>query len=184
MDADERKTKNLTLVSTKYKKRANKRLTRLDKKSVSAKIALVVLLCVILPAFGYFVLFYAYTGLTSVESLTREIDELESVFKQVQQFKKIYNDSIDKLANMSRLNEIAARYDLPSDLGNHNNISYREEPEEMLGLINALFTDPRVKVDSLELRSNLGFPVLPETRLESGVMLELNVDYTITKLIR
>ncbi len=184
MDANERENKNITYVSTKYKKRAKKKLTRLDKKSVSAKMGTIILLCVILPVFGYFILFYAYTGLTSVENLTREMDELESVFKQVQQYSKIYNDSTNKLADMSTTNELASKYDLPTNPGNYNDIDYREEPEKMLGLVNLLFTDPRIKVNSMLLRSNLGFPVLPETRLESGVMLELNVDYTITRLIR
>ncbi|MFW6120058.1 MAG: hypothetical protein ACOC80_04060 [Petrotogales bacterium] len=184
MDANEREIKDITNVSTKYRKRAKKKLTRLEKKSVSAKIAIIILLCVILPVFGYFVFFYAYTGLTSVENLTREMDELESVFKQVQQYSKIFNDSTNKLANMSTSNELTTEYDLPSNPGNYSDINYREEPEEMLGLVNLLFTDPRIKVNSILLRSNLGFPVLPETRLESGVMLELNVDYTITRLIR
>ncbi|MGC9383009.1 MAG: hypothetical protein ACP5D6_00170 [Kosmotogaceae bacterium] len=176
--------KNITLVSPKYKKKAKKRFSRLDKKAISAKTAIIVLLCVILPTFGYFVAFYAYTGLTSVENLTREFNELENTFKSVQQLKQVYNNTVDKLVKLSKTDEIAARLDLTSQPGEYNDIKYKAEPEEMLPLVNMLFTDPGIKINSMLLRSNLGFPVLPETRLESGVMLELNVNYTISRQIQ
>ncbi|TYB92327.1 MAG: hypothetical protein FXF54_07110 [Kosmotoga sp.] len=182
MDANE--NKNITLISTKFKKRANKRLTHLGKKSISAKTAIIMLLCVILPTFGYFVVFYAFTGLTSIENLTSEVNELESTFKSVQQLKQVYNNSVDKLVRMSRTDEIAAKLNVSSQPGEYKDIKYRAEPEQMLPLINMLFTDPGIKINSILLRSNLGFPVLPETRLESGVMLELDVDYTISRQIQ
>lgn len=184
MSMDVNENKNITLISTKFKKRASKRLTRLGNKSISAKTAIIMLLCIMLPTFGYFVVFYAYTGLTSVKNLTGEIIELERTFKSVQQLKQVYNTSIDKLARMSRTDEIAAKLNVSSQPGEYKDIKYRAEPEEMLPLINMLFTDPGIKINSMLLRSNLGFPVLPETRLESGVMLELDVDYTISWQIR
>jgi cell division protein FtsL len=180
----ENENKNITLISSKYKKRAKKSLSRLDRKAISAKTAIIVLLCVILPTFGYFVVFYAYTGLTTVENLTREINELENTFKSVQQLKQVYNNTIDKLVKLSKTDEIAASLDLPSQTGEYNDIKYKAEPEGMLPLVNKLFTDPGIKINSILLRSNLGFPVLPETRLESGVMLELNVNYTISRQIQ
>jgi hypothetical protein len=180
----ESENKNITLISPKYKKRAKKTLYRLDKKAISAKTAIIVLLCVILPTFGYFIAFYAYTGLTSVENLTREFNELENTFKSVQQLKQVYDNTIDKLVKLSKTDEIAARLDLTSQPGEYNDIKYKAEPEEMLPLVNMLFTDPGIKINSIVLRSNLGFPVLPETRLESGVMLELSVNYTISRQIQ
>jgi hypothetical protein len=102
----------------------------------------------------------------------------------VQQLKQVYDNTIDKLVKLSKTDEIAARLDLTSQPGEYNDIKYKAEPEEMLPLVNMLFTDPGIKINSIVLRSNLGFPVLPETRLESGVMLELSVNYTISRQIQ
>ncbi|HNR79816.1 MAG TPA: hypothetical protein PKG85_06185, partial [Mesotoga infera] len=51
---------------------------------------------------------------------------------------------------------------------------------DILDLVEMLVNEPRITIKKLELRSNLGFPILPESTLPSNIMIELRADVSIT----
>ena len=55
-------------------------------------------------------------------------------------------------------------------------------PEKTREILEGLLNNPKILIKDLQLRSNLGFPVVPKTDLPANIVLELSLDIELTNL--
>jgi hypothetical protein len=92
----------------------------------------------------------------------------------------VRNEALGSMSTRSYLNDLEEKIPIGSKPGDYNGIIASGNSRDILDLVEMIVNEPRILVKKLELRSNLGFPILPESNIPSNLSLELKIDLNVT----
>lgn len=163
-----------------YRNRLNKRLTFLDKKGVNSRLLIILLILLTLSSFAFLVVMYSYNVFKNTSTLLTEVNELENAFLEVQLLTRVRNEAIGSMSTRSYFNELQTLIPVGTKPGNYKGVTLSGTSRDILDILEMIINEPRITIEKLELRSNLGFPILPESNLPSNIMIELKTDLSVT----
>ncbi|HOI64092.1 MAG TPA: hypothetical protein PKY42_06545 [Mesotoga sp.] len=163
-----------------FKKRLSRKLTFLDRKGINAKLLLGALVLIAVAGFSVLVVIYSYNAFKNTATLLAEVNELENAFLEVQLLTRVRNETIGSMSTRSYLGDLQKILGISNKPGDYRGISLSGRSRDILDLLEMIVNEPRMMIKKLELRSNLGFPILPESTLPSNIMIELRTDVSIT----
>jgi len=163
-----------------FKKRLKRKLTFLDRKGINAKLLFGALVLIAVIGFSVLVVVYSYNAFKNTTTLLMEVNELENAFLEFQLLTRVRNETIGSMSTRSYLGDLQKILGISNKPGDYNGISLSGRSRDILDLVEMLVNEPRITIKKLELRSNLGFPILPESTLPSNIMIELRADVSIT----
>lgn len=123
---------------------------------------------------------YSYNTFENTSLLVEEVNGLESAYLEVQLLSRVRNEAIGAMSTRSYLKEIEERIPIRSSQGEYKGITVSGSSRDILDLVEMIVSEPRILVRKLDLRSNLGFPILPESNIPSNLLLELRTDIAVT----
>ena len=130
--------------------------------------------------FLFLVVLYSYNTFENTSLLVEEVNGLESAYLEVQLLSRVRNEAIGAMSTRSYLKEIEERIPIRSSQGEYKGITVSGSSRDILDLVEMIVSEPRILVRKLDLRSNLGFPILPESNIPSNLLLELRTDIAVT----
>jgi hypothetical protein len=163
-----------------YANKLNRRLNFLDKKGINSKLAFWSLITLTVLGFLFLVILYSYSTFENTSLLIDEVNGLESAYLEVQLLTRVRNEALGSMSTRSYLNDLEERIPIGSKPGDYNGIIASGNSRDILDLVEMIVNEPRILVKKLELRSNLGFPILPESNIPSNLSLELKIDLNVT----
>ncbi|HQN27153.1 MAG TPA: hypothetical protein PLT43_01275 [Mesotoga sp.] len=163
-----------------FKKRLDRKLTFLNRKGINAKLLLGALVLIAVAGFSVLVVIYSYNAFKNTATLLAEVNELENAFLEVQLLTRVRNETIGSMSTRSYLGDLQKILGISNKPGDYRGISLSGRSRDILDLLEMIVNEPRMMIKKLELRSNLGFPILPESTLPSNIMIELRTDVSIT----
>lgn len=170
------------ITPSKDSTKINRKLGRLHKKGIPLNIAIIVLVIMTIASFGIFVGLYLINNYNDTSKLVNEIDEMEKLFYEVKKLTLVKNETIQALKNRTETEEILIAFNESSESGLHENLTKIGSSQEIVDLIKKIINDNRIIINELELRSNLGFPILPKTSLSNNIVVELELDLSVSNL--
>jgi hypothetical protein len=123
---------------------------------------------------------YSYNVFKNTSTLLTEVNELENAFLEVQLLTRVRNEAIGSMSTRSYLNELQTLIPVGTKPGNYKGVTLSGTSRDILTILEMIINEPRITIEKLELRSNLGFPILPESNLPSNIMIELKTDLSVT----
>jgi len=163
-----------------YANKLKRRLSILDRKGINSKIAFWSLIALTIVGFLFLVVLYSYNTFENTSLLVEEVNGLESAYLEVQLLSRVRNEAIGAMSTRSYLKEIGERIPIRSSQGEYKGIIVSGSSRDILDLVEMIVSEPRILVRKLDLRSNLGFPILPESNIPSNLLLELRTDIAVT----
>jgi len=163
-----------------YSNRLNRKLTFLDRKGLNSKFAFWSLIALTVIGFLFLVVLYSYNTFENTSLLIDEVNGLESAYLEVQLLSRVRNEAIGSMSTRSYLEELKERVPIETKPGDYKGITVTGGSRYILDLVEMIVNEPKILVRKLELRSNLGFPILPESNIPSNLSLELRTDLTVT----
>lgn len=130
--------------------------------------------------FLFLVILYSYSTFENTSLLIDEVNGLESAYLEVQLLSRVRNEALGSMSTRSYLNDLEEKIPIGSKPGDYNGIIASGNSRDILDLVEMIVNEPRILVKKLELRSNLGFPILPESNIPSNLSLELKIDLNVT----
>ncbi|HDP77358.1 MAG TPA: hypothetical protein ENN47_04075 [Mesotoga infera] len=163
-----------------YSNRLNRKLTFLGRKGLNSKFAFWSLIALTVIGFLFLVVLYSYNTFENTSLLIDEVNGLESAYLEVQLLSRVRNEAIGSMSTRSYLEELKERVPIETKPGDYKGITVTGGSRDILDLVEMIVNEPKILVRKLELRSNLGFPILPESNIPSNLSLELRTDLTVT----
>lgn len=177
---DAQKSEEDFFVHKSYKQRLNKRLTFLDRKGVNTKLLFWLLILITVAAFTLFIVFYSYRTFQNTTKLLAQVNELENAFLEVQILTRVKNEAIGSVSTRNYLEQLQGLLGISGKSGEYKDLSLSGDSTKLLKVVEMLVNEPRILIKKLELRSNLGFPILPVSNLPSNIFLDLKTDISVT----
>ncbi|MBN2252365.1 MAG: hypothetical protein JW701_01615 [Kosmotogaceae bacterium] len=163
-----------------YANRLNRKLSFLDRKGLNSKAAFWSLIALTVIGFLFLVVLYSYNTFENTSLLIDEVNGLESAYLEVQLLSRVRNEAIGSMSTRSYLEELKGKVPIETKPGDYKGITVTGGSRDILDLVEMIVNEPKILVRKLELRSNLGFPILPESNIPSNLSLELKTDLTVT----
>jgi len=130
--------------------------------------------------FLFLVVLYSYNTFENTSLLIDEVNGLESAYLGVQLLSRVRNEAIGSMSTRSYLEELEEKIPIETRPGDYKGITVTGSSRDILDIVEMIVNEPKILVRKLELRSNLGFPILPESNIPSNLSLELKTDLTVT----
>lgn len=170
------------ITSSKDSAKLNKKLGSLKRNGIPLNIALIVLAVIAIASFGIFVGLYLINNYNDTTKLVTEIDGMERLFYEVKKLSFVKNETIQFLKSRAETEEILSAFNESSSSGVYKNLKIVGPSQKVVDLLKKTIDDNRIIINKLELRSNLGFPILPRTSLSSNIVVELEMDLSVSNL--
>jgi len=122
--------------------------------------------------FLFLVILYSYSTFENTSLLIDEVNGLESAYLEVQLLSRVRNEALGSMSTRSYLTDLEEKIPIGSKPGDYNGIIASGNSRDILDLVEMIVNEPRILVKKLELRSNLGFPILPESNIPSNLSLK------------
>ncbi|PZC52683.1 hypothetical protein LH53_03370 [Mesotoga sp. TolDC] len=163
-----------------YANKLNRKLSFLDRKGMNSRLAFWSLIALTIIGFLFLVVLYSYNTFENTSLLIDEVNGLESAYLGVQLLSRVRNEAIGSMSTRSYLEELEEKIPIETRPGDYKGITVTGSSRDILDLVEMIVNEPKILVRKLELRSNLGFPILPESNIPSNLSLELKTDLTVT----
>jgi len=163
-----------------YANRLNRKLSFFDRKGLNSKFAFWSLIALTVIGFLFLVVLYSYNTFENTSLLIDEVNGLESAYLEVQLLSRVRNEAIGSMSTRSYLEELKEKIPIETKPGDYKGITVTGGSRDILDLVEMIVNEPKILVRKLEFRSNLGFPILPESNIPSNLSLELKTDLTVT----
>jgi len=163
-----------------YANKLNRKLGFLDRKGMNSKLAFWSLIALTIIGFLFLVVLYSLNTFENTSLLIDEVNGLESAYLGVQLLSRVRNEAIGSMSTRSYLEELKEKIPIETKPGDYIGITVTGGSRDILDLVEMIVNEPKILVRKLELRSNLGFPILPESNIPSNLSLELKTDLTVT----
>ncbi len=163
-----------------YANKLNRKLSFLDRKGMNSRLAFWSLIVLTIIGFLFLVILYSYNTFENTSLLIDEVNGLESAYLGVQLLSRVRNEAIGSMSTRSYLEELEEKIPIEAKPGDYKGITVTGGSRDILDIVEMIVNEPKILVRKLELRSNLGFPILPESNIPSNLSLELKTDLTVT----
>ncbi len=163
-----------------YANKLNRKLSFLDRKGMNSRLAFWSLIALTVIGFLFLVVLYSYNTFENTSLLIDEVNGLESAYLGVQLLSRVRNEAIGSMSTRSYLEELEEKIPIETRPGDYRGITVTGSSRDILDIVEMIVNEPKILVRKLELRSNLGFPILPESNIPSNLSLELKTDLTVT----
>ncbi|HCO69872.1 MAG TPA: hypothetical protein DIT26_04705 [Mesotoga infera] len=163
-----------------YANKLNRKLSFLDRKGMNSRLAFWSLIALTVIGFLFLVVLYSYNTFENTSLLIDEVNGLESAYLGVQLLSRVRNEAIGSMSTRSYLEELEEKIPIETRPGDYKGITVTGSSRDILDIVEMIVNEPKILVRKLELRSNLGFPILPESNIPSNLSLELKTDLTVT----
>jgi len=163
-----------------YANKLNRKLSFLDRKGMNSKLAFWSLIALTIIGFLFLVVLYSFNTFENTSLLIDEVNGLESAYLGVQLLSRVRNEAIGSMSTRSYLEELKEKIPIETKPGDYIGITVTGGSRDILDLVEMIVNEPKILGRKLELRSNLGFPILPESNIPSNLSLELKTDLTGT----
>jgi len=163
-----------------YGNKLNRKLSFLERKGMNSRLAFWFLIALTIIGFLFLVILYSYNTFENTSLLIDEVNGLESAYLEVQLLSRVRNEAIGSMSTRSYLEELEEKIPIEAKPGDYKGITVTGGSRDILDLVEMIVNEPKILVRKLELRSNLGFPILPESNIPSNLSLELKTDLTVT----
>ncbi|WP_367357206.1 hypothetical protein [Mesotoga sp.] len=163
-----------------YANKLNRKLSFLDRKGMNSRLAFWSLIALTVIGFLFLVVLYSYNTFENTSLLIDEVNGLESAYLGVQLLSRVRNEAIGSMSTRSYLEELEEKIPIETRPGDYKGITVTGSSRDILDIVEMIVNEPKILVRKLELRSNLGFPILPESNIPSNLSLELMTDLTVT----
>ena len=164
--------------STKSRK-LNRDLGRLQMRGIPLNVAIIVLATIAVASFGFFVGLYLINSYSDTTKLVAEIDGMEKLYYEVRKLSSVRNETVQSLKTRTDTENVLSMLNLSQKKSEYKNVTRTGSSEEMVALLQKIIDDNRIIIDRLELNSNLGFPILPETNLPNNIIVNLELDLSV-----
>ncbi|OAA30826.1 hypothetical protein AT15_09080 [Kosmotoga arenicorallina S304] len=169
-------------VSQNYKKKLARKQGFLTKKGIPRTLFWAVVIGAFIISSFVFVGWPLYKNFNDLSLLLNELDELERTYYSVNALRRSKDAVIGTLRKKGNLNLLMNALEIKNEPGLYEGIKIKGSVEDVRLILEALLNDPRILIKELQLRSNLGFPIVPKTDLPTNVVLELNLNVELTNL--
>jgi len=163
-----------------YANKLNRKLSFLDRKGMNSRLAFWSLIALTVIGFLFLVVLYSYNTFENTSLLIDEVNGLESAYLGVQLLSRVRNEAIGSMSTRSYLEELEEKIPIETRPGDYKGITVTGSSRDILDIVEMIVNEPKILVRKLGLRSNLGFPILPESNIPSNLSLELKTDLTVT----
>ncbi|MGC9321103.1 MAG: hypothetical protein ACP5FY_02510 [Kosmotogaceae bacterium] len=163
-----------------YANKLNRKLSFLDRKGMNSRLAFWSLIALTVIGFLFLVVLYSYNTFENTSLLIDEVNGLENAYLGVQLLSRVRNEAIGSMSTRSYLEELEEKIPIETKPGDYKGITVTGGSRDILDIVEMIVNEPKILVRKLELKSNLGFPILPESNIPSNLSLELKTDLTVT----
>lgn len=169
---------NFIRFESEYRSELAKKITFFNKKGISKKMAIIIFVVFSALLVGYFFWFYLYQNFQYTSTLINKLSELEQEFYNYEKLKNQMDELIDTLDQKSDLSAITSLFGINNSPGNYD-ISYKGSSENVTEIVKKIFSEPKIQVNNIEIKSGFGFPILPKNLESEGANVELSGNLTI-----
>ncbi|MCD6160222.1 MAG: hypothetical protein J7J09_06330 [Kosmotoga sp.] len=166
-----------------YEKKLARKQSFLTKKGVPRNLFWGIVIGTFIISFLLLVGWPLYKNFSDLSYLLKELEDLEKTYYSVNVMARSKDAVIgtlkEKATDMDFLVKTLGIEDTP---GSYDEIKLKGSPEKTREILEGLLNNPKILIKDLQLRSNLGFPVVPKTDLPANIVLELSLDIELTNL--